>query len=176
MGNALKILPNYTYNDYLRWEGRWEIIDGIAYDMSPMASPKHQKISAILSKVFLDATEKDGCDCYVYQPIDIKISENTVVNPDLLVICEEVKEQYYDKPPQLVVEIISPFSKLKDTITKYDLYENFGVAYYIIIDPDEKSIKSFVLDNGLYCEMNGAPEYRMDENCVICPDLNQIFD
>jgi len=43
--NSFRILPNYTYEDYLNWEGSWEIIDGIAYAMSPMPSTAHQKIA-----------------------------------------------------------------------------------------------------------------------------------
>ena len=48
---AHKDLPNYTYKDYCQWQGRWELIDGIPYAMSPMPVPKHQRIAAnILSE------------------------------------------------------------------------------------------------------------------------------
>jgi hypothetical protein len=43
MGFPNKILPHYTYEDYCRWEGQWELIDGIPYAMSPMPRPQHQK-------------------------------------------------------------------------------------------------------------------------------------
>ncbi len=42
MGYPNKILPYYTYEDYLRWEGQWEVIEGIPYAMSPMPRPEHQ--------------------------------------------------------------------------------------------------------------------------------------
>lgn len=37
----------FTYSDYLNWsdEERWELIDGIPYNMSPEPSVKHQKLS-----------------------------------------------------------------------------------------------------------------------------------
>ena len=45
--SALRIedLPHYTYDDYVQWEGRWELINGIPYAMTPAPSVKHQLIS-----------------------------------------------------------------------------------------------------------------------------------
>ncbi len=48
MALSHKILPNYTYDDYSHWEGKWEIIEGIPYAMSPSPSPLHQRITAHL--------------------------------------------------------------------------------------------------------------------------------
>jgi len=48
MGLAvLKIedLPHYNYDDYALWEGKWEIINGVPYAMTPASSVKHQYIS-----------------------------------------------------------------------------------------------------------------------------------
>ncbi len=178
MSSALKHLPNYTYSDYLRWEGRWEIIEGIAFDMSPMPSPMHQKLASRLNTIFQNNIDKANCHCQVYQPIDLKISENTVVNPDLLIICDEVTEQYYDKPPSLVVEVISPSSRLKDTITKFDLYQNFGVPYFIIVDNDDQSIKIYHLVNGQYILADTTSNYifELKDGCKITPNFDRIFD
>src|SRR5690606_8258397 len=38
-------LPHYTFEDYERWEGRWELIYGIPYAMSPQPNLKHQRVS-----------------------------------------------------------------------------------------------------------------------------------
>ena len=57
--SALKIeyLPYYTYEDYKHWEGRWELIYGIAYAMSPMPMIKHQNITGkIFGKCMLIIT------------------------------------------------------------------------------------------------------------------------
>ncbi|MBL0098951.1 MAG: Uma2 family endonuclease [Saprospiraceae bacterium] len=90
-----------------------------------------------------------------YTSLDLKISENTVVNPDLLIICDEVNEQYYDKPPSLVVEVISVFS-IKDTITKFDCIRIL-VPYFIIVDNDDQSIKIYHLVNGQYIQADTLP-------------------
>ena len=55
MGSAIKILPHYTYEDYCQWEGRWELIDGIPYAMSPAPTPHHQRIGANLITEFVNA-------------------------------------------------------------------------------------------------------------------------
>lgn len=175
MGIARKILPNYTYQDYLRWKGRWEIIDGIAYDMSPMTSPEHQRIANKLGRIFDEAIDAASCDCVVYQPIDVKISESTVVNPDLLVVCKPIKGQTLDFPPELVIEIISPQSRLKDTITKYDLYEGFGVKYYIIIDPENCSSTVYLLDENQKFLEAETSNFILHNNCAIDVDINSCF-
>ena len=99
----VKILPNYTYEDYCQWEGRWEVIEGIPYAMTPMPSPKLQSIASRLSNIFIEAIEASNCNCTVYQPIDVKIAENTIVNPDILIVCKPIKKQFLDFPPELVV-------------------------------------------------------------------------
>jgi hypothetical protein len=43
--NVYKLIPNYTYEDYCQWQGNWEVIDGIAYAMSPMSNPRHQNLA-----------------------------------------------------------------------------------------------------------------------------------
>ena len=100
-----RFIPHYTYTDYASWEGRWELIEGIAVAMSPMPNPFHQRIASNLSAHILQQLRDNNCNCQVYQPIDVKIKEDTVVNPDLLVICEEIDGQYLDRPFPLVIEI-----------------------------------------------------------------------
>lgn len=175
MSDARKILPNYTYEDYLRWKGRWEIIEGIAYDMSLMTSPLHQKIAVNLSIILQNALDHFTCNCQVYQPIDVMIAENTILNPDLLIVCEDIEGQYYDKPPKLVVEIISPSSRLKDTITKYDLYRDFKVPYYLLIDPENKSTVLYLLVDNKYVEMDSPYILSIHSACEVSLDLSTLF-
>jgi hypothetical protein len=89
--NAIKILPHYTYSDYLHWEGKWEVIEGIPYAMSPAPVPAHQRISSNLSIEFGNPLKQ--CNkCNIYQPIDYLISEDTILQPDLLIVCGEIKK------------------------------------------------------------------------------------
>src|SRR5690348_1361273 len=107
MSNAVRILPHYTYDDYVHWEGRWEIIDGIPYAMSPAPTPKHQIIANTLGALFFYALR--NCHrCKVAQAIDFKIAEDTIVQPDISVLCQKATKKFIDFPPALVVEILSP--------------------------------------------------------------------
>ena len=56
------------------------------------------------------------------------------MQPDLLIVCDEIKQSYLDFPPVLVVEIISPSTALKDRNNKLNVYQHFGIKYYLIID------------------------------------------
>jgi Uma2 family endonuclease len=176
MATVRQILPNYTVEDYERWEGRWEIINGIAIAMSPMPNPRHQNLNGKVFRIFDEAIEKSSCNkCKVYQPIDYKINENTIVNPDLLVVCKPIEGQYLEFAPILTVEILSPSTALKDRNTKYDLYQNAGVKYYIIVDPIKDVVEIFYLnDNGVYEEKIDST-FDFD-GCEIAVDFNRLFE
>jgi hypothetical protein len=88
MSVAHRYLPHYTYDDYVHWEGQWELIDCIPYAMSPAPVPQHQWIASNLGAKFRDALKNACCHCKVYMPIDYKLSEDTVFNPDLLIVCK----------------------------------------------------------------------------------------
>jgi len=80
-------LPHYIYNDYKLWKGKWELIYGIPYAMSPSPNFKHQKIS---NKIAWLLTEKlKNCQyCTALLPFDWKIADDTIVQPDNMVICQ----------------------------------------------------------------------------------------
>ena len=176
MAHSARILPSYTYDDYVNWEGEWEIIDGIPYAMSPMASPRHQSIANEIGVSFSVALKSKNCKCKVYQPIDVKIDESTVVHPDLLIVCKPIEKQYLDFPAELVIEILSPSTRLKDQITKKELYQNFGIRYYLIVDPDTNKITYYQLgSDGKYEEVEKSEGFQLDEGCLISPDLEGVF-
>jgi len=137
--------PRYSYEDYKNWEDRWEIIDGIAYAMSPMPMIKHQRI---VNKIGweLENAFKDCKKCQVLQPVDWKIDEYTVVQPDNLVICYEPEnEAYLTKAPEIIFEVLSKSTYKKDITVKFDLYEKEGVKYYFLVNPDDEVVKVYKL-------------------------------
>jgi Uma2 family endonuclease len=149
MSGAVKILPHYTYQDWEQWEGLWELIEGIPCAMGPLPVPKHQKIAATLTAEFIMAFK--GCKpCTVYQPIDYRIADDTILQPDMLVVCGEITKKYLDFAPGLVVEILSPATALKDRHSKYSIYESQGIPYYLIISPDTEEVEVYKLNNGVY--------------------------
>jgi Uma2 family endonuclease len=150
---AEKMGNGFTYSDYVRWpdDERWEIISGEAYSMTPAPSIRHQEISLFLSAQFANFFK--GRDCKPFHaPTDVVFDEQNIVQPDLLVVCgkNKITEKNIQGAPDLVVEIISPSTGLKDKREKKALYERFGVREYLIVYPAEEFAERFVLGDGRY--------------------------
>ena len=168
MGITQKILPHYTYEDYKLWEGKWELIDGFPIAMSPSPVPKNQLIVASLI-IDLGIALKKCNDCRVYDATDNLISEDTVVQPDLVVLWHKPTKQFIDFTPSLVAEILSSSTALRDRYTKYELYQNEGIKYYLIVDADGKKIEIYQLVNNSYALVNETLsesfEFLFDDEC-----------
>jgi Uma2 family endonuclease len=130
-----KYLPNYTYSQYCKWEGRWELIGGIPYSMLPNATPIHQRVNGNLFIEFNKVLEKIKKNCKAYIPIDWKINAKTVVQPDLLIVCKKIEKKFLDFTPILVAEILSPSTALKDRNVKKLIYQTQGVKYFLLLNP-----------------------------------------
>ena len=182
MSAAVKILPHYTYDEYCLWEGRWEIIEGIPYAMSPAPNPRHQWVSSNIKYEIKDAIKKTGCkNCKVYDFIDIKVSEDTVVQPDAVIVCKEITEVFLDFPATLVVEILSPSTAMKDRNNKFTIYQSQKIPYYIIIDVEKNEIEVYHLkENGKY-QLEKIPTdlpytFNLDTDCSVDVVLNNIWE
>jgi len=171
-------LPHYTYNDYVQWEGRWEIIRGIPYAMAPLPSKKHQRLSQKIAHR-LEELLKNCPRCSAYLPLDWQITEDTVVQPDNLVVCDENEEDdILLVPPVLVFEILSPSTSRKDRTLKYQLYQEAGVTYYCIVDPETQSAEVFVLRESEYRAVEDSQEGKINFDlgpCSIAFDFREIF-
>ena len=183
MGSTAKKVGNgFTYQDYVKWpeDERWEIIAGEAYAMTPAPSIRHQRISRHLISLF-DRFFK-GRECEPFEaPTDVVFDQQNVVQPDLLVVCDQNKitEKNIQGAPDLVVEILSPATALKDKREKKALYERFGVREYLIVYPAEELVGRFVMSDGSY----GVEEvFGWDEVLLLAifPELRlnlwEVFD
>ncbi len=174
----LEDLPHYGYQDYLQWEGRWELIAGIPYAMTPAPSVRHQSISGRIDRLLQEALEEcQGCRALL--PVDWKIDEDTVVQPDNLVIRHEPQHAYLTRAPVLIFEVLSPNTARKDKITKFALYEREGVRHYVIVDPDEKVAKVYRRHQGRYIKVTDAVEERCAfdlGDCSIELDFSRIWN
>jgi len=177
-----KINKKYTYQDYLSWpdEERWEIIGGIAYNMSPAPNIKHQSISRnITGKLYSQQEKLKNCS-FFEAPTDVVLDDFNVVQPDIFIVCDrnKITEQNIKGSPDLIIEIVSKSTAYKDTKIKKDLYEKFGVKEYILIFPELEIVERYILDGGRY----GAPErFNWDEvlklkNFDIAINLWEIFE
>jgi len=170
-------LPHYTYADYISWEGRWELIEGIPYAMTPSPNIRHQRISQAIARL-LDEALDDCKRCKAILPVDWKVAENTVVQPDNLVVCYRPSGTFLTKAPSLIFEILSPATAEKDRRTKYAIYEREGVSYYCIVDPEDSTAKIYRLHDGRYVKQLDATDEWFDfalGECLIRFDFSRIW-
>lgn len=148
---------HYTFADCLIWDEnqRIEIIDGEAFLMAAPSSI-HQEISMEISRQLANYLE--GKQCRIYPaPFDVRLFEkegdapgdvDTVVEPDISVVCDKGKIDMYGckGAPDLIIEILSPSSLRTDRLVKFRLYQRAGVQEYWIVDPENKSAQVFLSD------------------------------
>ena len=128
-----------------------EYIDGAVY-MSPSPSTKHQRISSRLHIKFGNFLERNHCEVF-HAPFDIELKNEEIegtkiVIPDISVICNKdgFTDQRYVGVPELIVEILSPSNQSHDLITKLNLYMNYRVKEYWIINPMLNTVMVYSLN------------------------------
>ena len=138
----------YTYADYLTWEeGRWEIIEGEVYDMTPAPSPRHQEIVLNWGIVLKNKLKDTTCRTFI-SPIDLVLSDTDVVQPDIVVVCNkhQITEKNITGPPKLVIEVLSFSTAQKDLVVKKRLYEKYKIEEYLIVHPLEMYVEQYCLN------------------------------
>jgi Uma2 family endonuclease len=156
MKPAYKTEKVYNYKDYLNWndDKRWEIIEGIVYDMSPAPSRSHQEISGEIFRQISNHLLNNTCKIYS-APFDVRLVKGSVkdseitnvVQPDLVIVCDQNKLDIKGciGSPDIVIEIVSPYTAPKDVKEKFILYEKYKIKEYWIVYPFEKNFFIFKL-------------------------------
>ncbi len=155
----LDVNKEYTYSDYLLWQftERVELIKGFIKKMSPAPSRLHQTIAKNITFKFLQYFENKTCNLF-FAPFDVRLpvknskNNTTVVQPDLCIICDETKldDKGCNGAPDLIVEILSPNNSKHDVDTKFKLYQESGVKEYWMVEPTEKIVLVYTLQNNKY--------------------------
>jgi Uma2 family endonuclease len=168
-------VPSYTYSDYKNWKEDWELINGYPFSLLPSPKIKHQKVSGVFYLRFSNGLLKyNNCNCICLYETDWIVNDETVVRPDLMILCDTGKEEDYPtQTPRLIVEIFSPSTIKKDRNQKFYLYQERGVPYYIMVDPDNKSTEYYQLIDNQYKSINKPAEFILTEKCTM---LNEIDD
>lgn len=156
--DQLNYKKRYTYNDYILWQfkERVELLKGYLF---PMAAPnvRHQKISGTLYLALGNFLLSKQCDVFS-APFDVRLplpanrikgdKIDTVVQPDLCVICDKAKldKQGCIGAPDLIIEILSPGNSKREMKDKYELYQEAGVLEYWVVDPVHNLTFAYYLD------------------------------
>ena len=181
MALALRDPQRHTYAEYCRWpeDVRYELIDGQAYAMSPGPNRRHQEL---VGEVFLqigNALRESPCRVYV-APLDIRLPHgneadddvDTVVQPDISVICDRTKldDRGCRGAPDWVIEVLSPSSASHDQILKRAIYERHGVREFWLIHPVDLIVTVYRLVDGAY----GKPDIHELKDTLACGILPEV--
>ena len=143
-------------------EFRYELDDGVPI-VSPAPSTLHQlavtRLAVLLSAVC-------PAELVVLAGVGVNISKFQHRVPDVAVVRAGALESFFQEtPPELVVEVASPRTRLYDRNRKKDVYQDFGIPAYWIVEPssDRPELTVFELRSGSYAQtahVTGAEEYR----------------
>lgn len=180
MGFANRSDRRYSWDDYRAWgDGeRWEIIGGEPYCMSPAPTSRHQAVVGDLFAL-LRRYQTSRCRAFV-SPIDVKLSQHDVVQPDIVMACDpsQITETHIEGPPTLVVEVLSSSTSRHDRIRKLRLYAKSGVAEYWLVQPNPPLIEVLQLVGdsyriaGVFTEKDTLRSPRFPELAI---DLSEAF-
>lgn len=147
----------FSVTDYLGWtdEERCELVDGRRCPMTPTPTPGHQLVVLEVHDALKGAMDQALAGSLIQNrpgerfvgPIDVVLDPYTVVQPDLIVVCDSAKvgPKNIQGAPDLVVEVVSPSSARMDRWIKRNAYERAGVPEYLLVDPIERHAELFHL-------------------------------
>lgn len=176
--SAVSYRPRYTIEDYVLWEGDWELWDGLPVSMSPSPGFAHQRVARQLLLHIHPQLNSDRCekDCEIIAELDWRVSTSTVVRPDGMIVCDGGDEAYLSFRPDLAVEILSPSTREKDLVAKRELYAVEGVPFYLLIDPEERSLVLLARDEaGVYREIPAEKPFDLHPGCTLQFDGSELF-
>ncbi len=120
-----------------------ELIDGEVIEM-PSPKTDHQRISRRLFNLVQKLA--NGGELF-YAPMDVYLDDLNVVQPDLFWVsgsgslCQLGDDGYWHGAPDLVIEILSEGTGLRDRREKFVLYEAHGSREYWLVEPGPKFVE-----------------------------------
>ena len=186
--DQLDLSKRYSYADYYSWkfEDRVELIKGVVHPLGLSPGLTHQKTARQMVRSLNEYFERKKCEM-LFAPLDVRLPDSqdqtddtsifTVVQPDICIICDpsKIDERGILGPPDLIIEILSQESTFTEMSIKYHLYEEYGVKEYWVVDPVEKMVDVYFLQNGRYAALH--PFTEGDEgHSVLFPELKFNID
>lgn len=189
MGLPQRDAAYHTYRDYLTWpeDVRYELINGVAYMMAPAPARVHQEVAGEIFRQVANALHDKPCHPFI-APFDVRLpksnesdaSVDTVVQPDLLVVCDASKldDRGMRGAPDWVVEVLSPSSASHDQTIKLTACERAGVPEAWLVHPIDHVVTVYRLAGSRYgrpgiFETKGALTVAAAPGITI--DWDQVF-
>lgn len=142
----------WTYAEFARLpesgSTRYEIIDDELV-VTPYTTPRHQLILTNLITAMYGFVRSHDLGEVLPGPLDVLFAEGDYLEPDIVFVRSDhahlLSERGVEGPPDLVVEIVSPFTAARDRGIKLDRYRLYGVPEYWIVDLDARTVEVWPL-------------------------------
>lgn len=144
MGMALPV-PQFTIDmldDFPDDGNRYELLEGSLL-VTPAPSSAHQIVAMRLANILANALA-DGGQAHVVAVGAIQRGENTQLQPDILVFPASFRPGTDWRAIEgwwLAIEVMSPSSRVYDSVVKRDAYLALGVEEYWVVDVRGHSIE-----------------------------------
>lgn len=140
--------------------------------MSPSQFGRHSAVALRLAHQLRSGVERSDREAEVLSQIDWIISDNTVIRPDVLVVCGPPPPRHVEQTPALVAEIFSESTQMPDQTFKHDFYRQQGVQHYLMLDPEKNISEKNIL---VWCRQTKDDQWQtsvMDQTfeLSICVD------
>ena len=170
------------YQEYLDMPDgvRCELINGKIV-MLDSPSPTHEEICTNVIGLLWHYLK--GKKCQVYHGVGVRFREKEPINhalePDIVVVCNPamIHKEGIVGAPDFIIEVLSPSNTRNDTVWKLNLYQAEGVREYWIVNPEQRTVHTFILENGRY----GIIAYDADERIPVSVldnfeiDMSRVF-
>ena len=178
MSTAPRYIPHYTVDDYQLWEGDWELIEGVPVSMSPSPFGPHERVVARIARQFGIEIEQNGCSCEVYTNLDWIVSNDTIVRPDVMVVCGDQPDRHLERAPSIAVEVLSDSTRDRDLGLKQTIYAENNVRHYLVADPQGRTVEHSELVSGTISlsPVNEAIELVIENECKVRLECTRLFD
>ncbi|MCX7793325.1 MAG: Uma2 family endonuclease [Thermodesulfovibrionales bacterium] len=157
----------------------YQLIEGELV-MTPAPNPRHQIVLGNIVERIRNSTQGKGI--VISSPVDVYLDDENAFQPDIIFITREkkdiIKKDGIYGAPDLVIEILSPFTAFRDIREKFRVYERAGVKEYWIVDPEINSVEIYFNEVGSFsliikAEGKGTVESQLLKDLKI--ELEAIF-
>ena len=161
----------WTAEEYLQLEENpnQQLINGNLI-MSPSPTLQHQKILRTIHRYLDQYAIKKGDETF-FAPLDVHLDQKNVPQPDLVYVLKrnlnKLSKRGIEGAPDLIIEIISPSNSYIDRYEKKNLYQQFKVKEYWIVDPGNCTLEIYKLENEEY----NLAQYLAEKGTVKSPLL-----
>lgn len=144
------LVPTYTAEEVRNFPDdrlRYEVIRGELF-VTPAPGTIHQRAVGEFFATLKRYVEQYALGEAIVAPFEVEFSDDTAVQPDVLVILNDRADQLTLKrlmgPPSLAVEVISYSSTRTDRLQKRSLYMEHGVEEYWVVDPERRHVERWL--------------------------------